>query len=88
MPVTVKVLASCYKYALATIAGLSEFTILFRVTRLGGVESEREEQMIGSRRREVRMIVESHVSQAGLKIGCVAHTHLCMSPWVNLSHAL
>ena len=47
MPVTVKLLASCNKYALATFAGLSEFTILFRVTRLGGVESEREEKSKG-----------------------------------------
>ena len=44
MPVTVKVLASCNKYALATFAGLSEFTIVFTVTRLGGLESEREEE--------------------------------------------
>ncbi|CAL8388705.1 unnamed protein product [Boreogadus saida] len=47
MPVTGKVLASCNKYALATFAGLSEFTILFRVTRLGSVESEREEKSKG-----------------------------------------
>ena len=47
MPVTVKVLASCNKYALATFDGLSEFTILFRVGRLGGVESEREEKSKG-----------------------------------------
>ena len=41
------VLASCYKSASATFAGLGESTILFRVSRLGGVESEREEKSKG-----------------------------------------